>query len=223
MKSTVFSTFIALAFLQAAAAQDAITPASHIELFNGKDFTGWTFYMKTNADPMQTWSITNGMIHCTGKPNGYLRTEKIYQDFKVTVEWRFTKAGNTGVLVFMQDRDPAASPDQIWPQCVECQGMHDHQGDFWLWGGAACQEPFNLNKNGVAMLQPSNENPVGEWNTYQVICSGNTVEIVVNGKSINNITGCDISSGFIGIQSEGAGIDVRKVYLEPLSVSAKDK
>jgi hypothetical protein len=73
------------------------------ELFNGKDFTGWTFYEQGNTDPMKTWSISDGLFHCTGKPNGYLRTEKKYSDFKVTVEWWFptnmTKAINTGVCV----------------------------------------------------------------------------------------------------------------------------
>ena len=46
----------ALASVNSASAQDArtaITPVSHIELFNGKDFTGWTFCMKDNADPLK--------------------------------------------------------------------------------------------------------------------------------------------------------------------------
>jgi hypothetical protein len=69
------------------------------------------------------------------------------------------------------------------------------------------------------MLQPSAENPVGEWNTFQTVCRSNTVEIVVNGKSMNKITGCNSSAGFIGLQSEGGAFEVRKVYLEPLAVS----
>ena len=38
-----------------------------------------------------------------------------------------------------------------------------------------------------------------------------------NGKSSTNINGGDIPSGSIGIQSEGGGIDVRKVHLGPLN------
>ena len=197
-------------------AQEAITPTGHVELFNGKDFTGWTFFMRSNAAPENTWSISNGLIHCVGKPPGYARTVKNYSNFIVTVEWRFVKAGNTGVCVFMQERAADASPRQVWPHCVECQGMHDHQGDFWLQGGATCSEPFTVGKNGIKLLAPSAENPVGEWNTFQSICRSNTVEIVVNGKSMNKITGCDVSSGGIGLQSEGAEIEVRKVFLEPL-------
>lgn len=190
------------------------------ELFNGKDFAGWSFYAHGDTDPMKTWSISDGLIHCTGKPNGYLRTEKKYSDFKVTVEWRFptnmTKAINTGVCVFMQDRAADAPTNSVWPNCVECQGMHDHQGDFWLQGGATCAEPMTQGRNGIKMPKPSAEKAPGEWNTFEVICKGNTVEIIVNGTSMNKITGCNNSSGYIGLQSEGGPWEARKVTVEPL-------
>ena len=199
-----------LGFVTAAFTQEAITPAQHLELFNGNDFSGWTFFMRSNSTPEKTWTLTNGVIRCTGKPNGFMRTVNRYHDYQLTVEWRFLKPGNTGVLVDMQ------LPDKVWSQCVECQGMHGHQGDFWLQGGAECREPKNLNKNGIAMLAPSAEKPVGEWNTYQTICRGDTVAIIVNGRVMNKATGCNVSSGFIGLQSEGAELEVRKIFLEPL-------
>jgi hypothetical protein len=196
--------------------QTASAPkAGGLELFNGRDFTGWTFCMRANLDPMQTWSVTNGVIHCLGRPNGYMRTEKRFHDYRLTVEWRFVKAppraDNTGVLVHMQP------PDAVWPKCFECQGMYKHQGEFWLWGGVAAREPIDLKKNGINRLQPASENRVGEWNTYQVVCAGKTIEIIVNGKSVNKITGCNLASGSIGIQSEGAEIEVRKIHLAPLN------
>jgi hypothetical protein len=89
-------------------------------------------------------------------------------------------------------------------------------GDFWLHGGVTCYEPTNMPRGGIKMLLPSNESPVGEWTTYTVICQSNTVEIVVNGKSMNKITGVNENDGYIGIQSEGGPFDLRKVYVEPL-------
>ena len=216
----IVTLLFCLAFVFAGCETSKAQKSAGVDLFNGRDFTGWTFYMRSNAAPEKTWSISDGMVHCTGKPTGYMRTTQIYSNFIVTAEWRFptnvTKAVNTGVCVFMQDRDPAASPKQIWPHCVECQGMHDHMGDFWLQGGTTAAESVNMGKNGIKMLEASNESPVGEWTTFQCICRSNTVEIVVNGKSMNKITGVDVSSGYIGIQSEGGPFDLRKVYLEPL-------
>ncbi len=195
-----------------AGSQTAVAQSSSgVNLFNGKDDSGWIYCLRSNTAPAKTWSIANGVIHCTGKPNGFMRTEAAYSNYLCTVEWRFLKAGNTGVLVDMQ------LPDKVWSRCVECQGMHDHQGDFWLWGGVAGNEPANLKQNGIKMLQPSAEKPLGEWNTYQTICRSNTVEIIVNGKSMNKFTGLNVSGGFIGLQSEGAELEIRKVQLTPLA------
>src|SRR5215471_6707558 len=54
-------------------AQDDTTPpptdrlGGSVHLFNGKDFTGFTFCMRDGGNPLDTWSVTNGVIHCTGK------------------------------------------------------------------------------------------------------------------------------------------------------------
>lgn len=216
MKQNLF-VFVLAVF---AGSSGLATAADAVELFNGKDFTGWTFFMRSNSAPEKTWSVTNGVIHCAGKPVGYLRTEKSFQNYHLTVEWRFVKvaprANNTGVLVNMQ------SPDKIWPQSIECQGQDQKQGDFWLQSGASANGFAGDGKKSVHVPMPGapNEKPVGEWNVYDIIVSADSVEAIVNGKSMNKITGCNVTSGFIGIQSEGAEIEVRKVQLEPLPVSA---
>ena len=49
-----------------------------------------------------------------------------------------------------------------------------------------------------------------------MICKDDTVTIVVNGTEMNKVTGANIRSGQIGIQSEGGAFEVRKVTIEPL-------
>jgi hypothetical protein len=209
------AVFLCLAFAGTVTAQEIITQANHTGLFNGKDFSGWTFFMNNTADPMQTWSVTNGVIHCTGKPLGYLRTKQSYSNYVLTVEWRFVKiapkADNTGIFVHMQ------LPDKIWPMGIQNQGRSGHQGDLFQMEGAESKEHKGMDKNTpVPMHDKSNEKPVGEWNTNVTVCAGNDVKAVINGKVLNEITECTLSSGFIGIQSEGGEIEIRKVYLEPL-------
>lgn len=194
---------------------EALTPSGRTDLFNGRDFSGWTFCMKDHADPGKTWSVTNGVIRCTGRPAGYLRTTRRYRNYRLTVQWRFVKvkagADNTGVLVNMQ------LPDKVWPECVQSQGKHGHQGDIFLMGGAESKEHRGLDANTPLVKRgPSNEKPVGEWNTCELVCRDATVKVYVNGKFENETTECTISSGFIGIQSEGAEIEIRRMNLEPL-------
>jgi hypothetical protein len=210
MKKILSSILISIAFAGIASAQP-------IQLFNGTNFDGFTFCMKNDADPMKTWSVTNGMIHCNGSAIGYLRTQQTFTNSVVTVEWRFLyvtpKKNNSGVLVNMQ------LPDKVWPQCVQNQGKSGRQGDLFVMAGAECKEHLALGKDAntpVAFTGASAENPVGEWNTNVTICTGNTFQAIINGKALNKISECTVSNGFVGIQSEGADFEIRKMYLEPL-------
>ena len=68
------------AALLALALQD--TP---VELFNGKDLTGWVPMNKAE------WAVEEGLLTLTGKGgNGWLRTEKKYKDFELSLEWKTT-------------------------------------------------------------------------------------------------------------------------------------
>ena len=190
----------------------AITPTSRVELFNGKDFSGWTFCLRSNAVPAETFSVSNSVIHCTGQPFGYVRTEKNYRDYKLTVEWRFVKpaprADNSGVFVHLQP------PDQVWPKCIEAQGQFRRQGDIILLGGATSTGHDTPQTRGINSRETRNEKAEGEWNTYDVVCVGDTLKAYVNGKLMNEIAGCRVSSGAIAIQSEGGEWEARKVFLE---------
>ncbi len=192
----------------------AITPTAHTELFNGKDFTGWSFTSRSNSEPAKTWTVTNGVIHCTGQPYGYARTEKSYANYKLTVEWRFVKiapkADNSGIFLHINP------PDKVWPACVEAQGQHGKQGDLRMNGGFTSKAHETAETKNADSQGPSNENPPGEWNTFTAECSGDSIKLWTNGKLRNEITGCSASSGAIGIQSEGGEIEVRKMFVERL-------
>ena len=219
MKSIAAVFFLTLA---CALAQDPapVYPPPHsremsVALFNHKDFSGWTFCMKDQADPLATWSVTNGVIHCTGKPTGYLRTTGVYSNYFLTVEWRFVKiapkADNTGILVHIQPGD------KVWPQCIQVQGKHTRQGDLFLMEGAEAKEHRGLDKNTPVPLRgDSVENPVGEWNKAETICLHHQVVSFINGKFVNEVTECTINDGFIGIQSEGGDIEIRSIDYCPL-------
>jgi len=191
---------------------------TEIDLFNGKNFDGWAFFMKNDADPMQTWSVSNGVIHCTGKPIGYARTTQTYSDYRLTCVWRFVKldptpkVNNSGILIHIQP------PDVVFPECVQCQGLYQHQGDLILEGGAS-SDGHQVGKKTftIPQLGEQNEFPAGQWNTNLVLCKGSNIVLYVNGKAMNQITGCNLSSGYIGIQSEGGDIEIRKFSLDPLT------
>jgi hypothetical protein len=215
----LFAGMLSASILLVAGCKSAPPPqkTTDIELFNGRNFDGWTFCMKNGADPMQTWSVSDGVIHCTGKPFGYARTTQTFSNYKLTCVWRFVKldptpkVNNSGIFVHIQP------PDVVFPEAIQCQGLYQHQGDLILEGGAS-SDGHQVGKKTFTIPQigPPNENPAGEWNTNEVVCSGNNIGLFVNGKTMNQITGCNLSSGYVGIQAEGGDIEIRKFSLEPL-------
>ncbi|MFP6604451.1 MAG: DUF1080 domain-containing protein, partial [Pirellulaceae bacterium] len=65
-----------------------------VSLFNGKDLTGWA---DVNTAP-DTWTVRDGLLVCSGKPIGVMRSAKQYENFILHIEWRHMKAGgNSGV------------------------------------------------------------------------------------------------------------------------------
>lgn len=198
-----------------------------IHLFNGTNLDGFTFCMKNDADPTKTWSVEDGVIHCNGSANGYMRTKQSFSNFALVVEWRFKKVepkkDNTGILIHIQ------SPDKVWPMCIQNQGKSGRQGDLFVMAGAECKEHLALGKDQntpVAFTREPAENPVGEWNTNITVCgqvgnptpdhAGEYVQAAINGKLMNIIHQCTVSNGFVGIQSEGADFEIRKMNLTPI-------
>jgi Domain of Unknown Function (DUF1080) len=214
----ILTTIIALFCLAGVNwAQAGNTTTGPAGLFNGTNFEGWTFCMKNGADPMKTWDVTNGVIHCNGSAVGYMRTQQIYSNCVVSVEWRFLKvtpkANNTGVLVYMK------LPDKVWPMCVQNQGKSGRQGDLFVMAGVECKEHLALGKDAntpVALRGEPNEKAIGEWNTNVTVCAGGDIQAIINGKLLNEITDCSITSGFVGIQSEGADFEIRRISLTPV-------
>lgn len=183
-----------------------------IQLWNGKDFTGWKKFVPDETVDVDTvWLVTNGVIRCNGKPAGYLRTEADYSDYKLHVEWRWPgKGGNSGVLLHMSE------PDKVWPKSIECQLHAGDAGDFWVIGGTDFKEHADKSNRRVLKKSESSEKPLGEWNTYEIICRDNTIRVFVNGTLQNEASETTVSSGKICLQSEGVPIEFRNIYLEPI-------
>jgi hypothetical protein len=182
-------------------------------LFNGRDFEGWTFSQIDPAvKPEAVWSVVDGVVVCKGRPPGVMRTVREFENYELTLEWRWApggKPGNSGVLIH------CSKPREIfiWPKSVEVQLGHGNAGDFWMIGESlktAGSEPQGrrLVKQSVA-----NEKPPGEWNTARIRCDGGEVSVWINGKLMNEGSELTATKGAICLQSEGGEVHFRKIEL----------
>jgi len=195
------------------------SPAKKVMLWNGEDLSGWeTVLVGDTVDAGDVWSVRDGVLYCTGKPNGYLRTTDKYENYQLHVEWRWPgEPANSGVLLH------AREPDKVWPACIECQLKAGNAGDFVLMGGTGLTVDGVKRQNParqfvvIAKKGPASEVPAGQWNSYDIRCQGDSIRCVVNGVLQNEGTEASVSSGWICLQSEGGPIEFRNIYLVPVN------
>ena len=188
-------------------------------LFNGKNLKGWTIYVKDQSvKPENFFYVKDGVIETVGVPTGYIRTQKAYANYHLHLEWRYPeKPVNSGVFVHTN------GPDQIWPAHYQCQLKYQNAGDFIVNATGEKATAGGVEYVGTEKVKPiapklheSNEKPAGEWNSYDIVCKGNTVDVSVNGLLQNKMTNCSMTSGSIGLQAEGSKIQFRNIWIEKL-------
>ena len=120
-----------------------------IKLFNGKDLTGFYTWLGPaekdqkpigkNTDPEKVFTVHDGMIHVSGKIFGAVVTEKEYENYHLTLEFKWGdktwppregKARNSGVLLHGTGADGAANGK--WLESIECQVIEGGVGDLIL-------------------------------------------------------------------------------------------
>ncbi len=179
-----------------------------ISLFNGHDLNDWVIVLKDSlAPPDSTFFVSDGVIRSTGTPFGYVRTKDKYANYHLSLEWRWPQdPGNSGVFLHVNN-------DKVFPECLECQLFHDHAGDFIAMGDLDFSQRIDKNSKVVNKLHESSEKPTGEWNRYDIRVMGDSVSISVNGVLQNVASHLNRTSGWIALQSEGAGVEFRNVNL----------
>jgi len=218
MKPLVFLVALACPALALAVENDAL---DFKPLFNGKDLSGW---VNANCAP-ETWSVRDGVIFCTGKPTGALRTERHYENFVLEVEWRhLSSGGNSGVFIW---GTPIAAPGVPFLRGIEVQVL-DHgynakgknewyttHGDVFPIHGAT-MKPFGRH-NGQRSF-PSHERslPSPQWNHYRIEANNGVLKLRVNGEEVSGGENCNYRKGYLALESEGAPVEFRNLKIAEL-------
>lgn len=170
-----------------------------IELFNGKDLTGW----KTSSDDNQ-WEVKDGIL-INKKAGANLISDQTFEDFKLEVEFKYAKDGNSGI--YLRGR---------YEVQIEDSPLDRHPGSLYFSGVYGFLTPSEIVTNGP-----------DQWNKYEITLKGRMVTVVANGKTvisnqeIPGITGGALNSkegepGPIYLQGDHTGVEFRKIKITPI-------
>lgn len=193
--------------------------AGAVELFNGRDFSGWELQTTPSAQVGEAFKVLpEGVIASTGKPSGFLATQADYRNYKLHVEWRWTgKPGNGGVLLHISP----GQFDRVWPVSLQVQTKNGNAGDLLPMAAGSFAEPLTSAPGAETRIKAhtaaDSEKPVGEWNACDIVSRDGVVEVTLNGVLQNRVTQVQPSSGKIGFQLEGTPYELRHIELTPLN------
>jgi Domain of Unknown Function (DUF1080) len=194
-------------------------------LFNGKNLAGWV-NVNTAED---TWRVRNGVLICSGRPIGVMRTAKQYENFVLHIEWMHLEpGGNSGVFVW-SNAEP--DPKTRLPNGVEVQMLELEWPNLNKVNGVTPPIAYVHGELfGVGGLKTTPDNPRGErsksienrckgrgeWNTYDVVAIDGVIKLAVNGKFVNGISNATQKKGYLCLESEGAEIHFRNIRIMEL-------
>lgn len=203
---TVFSAICLCHTSQAVQEEEGFDP-----LFNGLDLSGW---VNVQCAP-ETWSVRDNKIICTGVPTGVLRTERMYQNYILELEWmHLHPKGNAGLFLHS---DAITALGQPFTRSIEVQVMEGNHGDVFSIHGAV-MTPITPHPKGIMRALPTEKrsNPAGQWNHYRVESRDGMVSLAVNGKVVSQGVGCTPRRGYICLESEGSEVHFRNIHIKEL-------
>lgn len=226
-----FATVVALAF---ALSSIGDTRADElVEIFNGKDLSGWT---KRGGDAR--YAVENGEIvgrSAPNTPNTFLTTDKEFGDFVLELDFKIHPEDfNSGVQIRSHAR-PEGDRERVYGYQVEIDTDPNRPwtGGIYFEGGSKDESGKWIRKAGWLNDLKKNEpaqkaRRLGEWNHFKIIANGRRIQTWLNGVPAADFTENDdkayAPSGFIALQVHGVGKDreTKEVRWKNINLTVRD-
>ena len=198
-------------------------PPGFVALFNGHDLSGW----RVPEGDGGHWKVVDGVIDYDAQSGAQrdrnLWSKREFGDFVLRLDWRLKEAPylNDGVPYILPDGSHAhdirgkelrlSLPDA--DSGILLRGSGRNQVNIWCWPIGSGELMYGMRSDprtppGVrASFTPrmQADNPVGEWNRFEITVRGDAVKVVLNDRTV--IPGARIPSlparGRIGLQHHG--------------------
>ncbi len=184
------------------------------KLFNGRDLSGWEI-INSEGNP---WHVSDSVLFTDGSSGGWLSTERQYDDFELTLEFKVSSGGNSGIFIRSpREGDPAYTG-------IEIQILDDNAEKYanlkpWQYAGSLY---------GIVPATKNIFTKSNQWQKMKIICDGPEILVSLNNTPVveTNLVdhmwqedthpGLKRRRGYIGLQSHGSQVEFRNINIEVL-------
>jgi len=238
MRASILVVLVVIASTLARAEEPAVVAEAAV--FVGSTEAGWRElqfdeFVNANGDP-DTWTAGDGVIRCTGKPVGVLKSKKEFTNLELALAWRhLEEGGNSGVFLWAPPKVFENLPKGKLPAGgIEVQILdHGYTAQYEKSGrkadwfttdgdvfsvGSSTMKPFPpVSPDGRRSFpRAKHSRGTAEWNHYYVRAINGEVRLWVNGHEVSGGSACTPSTGHLCLESEGAPIEFRHLRIREL-------
>lgn len=152
-----------------------------ITLFDGSTLNGWHAFGQTSTGK---WSIDSGTIHLNSSAkgdDGDLISNDSYDNFDLKIDWKISKAGNSGVLFYVQD-DKAKYKD-TYKTGPEMQVLDDERHEDRKKHSHRAGSLYDM-----IQATPGAVKPAEQWNSSEIVSNNGKLDLYLNGVHVVNTT-----------------------------------
>ncbi|MCX7014180.1 MAG: DUF1080 domain-containing protein [Candidatus Sumerlaeota bacterium] len=170
-----------------------------VDLFNGKDLTGWKQLNGTATYRAEDGAVVGTTVK--GSPNSFLCTDKLYRNFELEFDVKVDPRLNSGVQI-RSNSYPEYHNGRVHGYQVEIGNNKGLNGYIY---DEARRAKFLSPASQAKDPETQKAYKVGEWNHYRVVCDGPSMKTWVNGVPFDDLTDDMTPCGFIGLQVHSFG------------------
>lgn len=153
-------------------------------LFDGNTMNGWKDYNGTTLT--EPWHVVDGCIQAKGSGsdgNGYIVTDKEFDNFILDWDWKLSNGGNSGMLYHVVENPYFKVPYVTGPeyQLIDVEGWEKKNAPTKLEEWQKIGVDYAMHLPDYSKLKV---NPQGEWNNSRIVFDNGHVEHWLNGQKI---------------------------------------
>ncbi|MCF6406566.1 DUF1080 domain-containing protein [Chitinophaga filiformis] len=157
-------------------------------LFNGSNTEGWHTYLQKNASA--AWKVQDGALALdqeakkNGAPGGDLVTNDEYENYELTLEWKISEGGNSGIIFGVHEDPQFKATYLTGPEMQVLDDAKHPDGKYPKHNSGDLYDLKKSEKNAVK--------PTGEWNKVKILKKDGKLTFWLNGvKTVETTMGSE--------------------------------